>query len=451
MVRMLVSRSIYGAALLLLTACPSLADPLSGTWSEVITTGTVPPVRSRTAAIYDPAGQRMVIYGGYNGSLMRDSWALPLDGTNQWVDLAPTGTTPEAGWLHSGVFDAPRNRFLVFGGRDEDLFPCCTVVRGLNTTGTPGWSSAGAVGSVPSLSRHAAIVDPVRDRMLVFGGQDWGGSPTNQVWELSSLGGTPTWNQILLSGTPPTGRTFPSMVYDPVRDRMLVFGGRDGSNNHYNDVWALNLSGSPAWTLVATGGTPPSTRCAAAMIYDPLRDRLVVFGGVDRTPTYFSDTWELTLSGAPQWTQLSPSGPLPAGRAYVGAVYDAADDRMVIFSGADPFGRNDTWALSWASPTGVAAPFGIHGVSFTTPRPNPAGNDVFLEFTTSTPGWAQLDVIDPNGRMVRGLLAQALPEGPHQVRWNRTAADGRPVPTGVYLVRLRFGSESLTRRIIVVR
>ena len=52
------------------------------------------------------------------------------------------------------------------------------------------------------------------------------------------------------------GRTETSAVYDPVRDRMVVFGGAD-STHALSDAWALTLDDSPAWTPVGSG-TPPS-------------------------------------------------------------------------------------------------------------------------------------------------------------------------------------------------
>ena len=48
-----------------------------------------------------------------------------------------------------------------------------------------------------------------------------------------------------------------------------------------NDVWALSLSGSPTWAQLAPAGTPPGAWYGHSAIYDPARDRMVVFGGND--------------------------------------------------------------------------------------------------------------------------------------------------------------------------
>src|SRR5258706_5273345 len=94
------------------------------------------------------------------------------------------------------------------------------------------------------------------------------------------------------SGTGPTPRAGHTGIYDPVRQRMIVFGGNDGALS--NQVWALSLSGPPAWTLLTPIGTPPSPREAHAAIYDPIGDRMIVFGGTDGTLR--NEVWSLSLA-----------------------------------------------------------------------------------------------------------------------------------------------------------
>ena len=122
-----------------------------------------------------------------------------------------------------------------------------------------------------------AVYDPVRDRLVVFGGYDGTPCARNDVWVLS-LSGKPVWQQLFPSGTLPSGRSQTTAIYDPARDRILIFGGVDSSVTHLNDVWALSLSGTPAWTDLATAGEPPSGRSLHTAVYDPNGDRMIVFG-----------------------------------------------------------------------------------------------------------------------------------------------------------------------------
>src|SRR5262249_4971331 len=155
--------------------------------------------------------------------------------------------------------------------------------------------------------------------------------------------GSTTWYGLDVSGAPPDGRVNGSAVYDPVRDRLLVFGGMDPLDNYLDDVWALSLSGTPTWTRLSPPRPEPAARAGHTATYDPVRDRMVVFGGrVGGTP--LNDVWELSLAASPAWSQVTPSGSPPdSGQA---AVYDPVRGRMLVFAGDDSKSGLDVWALS---------------------------------------------------------------------------------------------------------
>jgi hypothetical protein len=246
-------------------------------------------------------------------------------------------------YAHRAIYDPVRDRMVVFGGYDGVHH--LNDVWALSLAGTPTWTELTPSGTPPSGRRyHSAIYDPVRDRMVVFGGYT-GEGYLNDVWALS-LAGTPEWTELTPGGTPPHPRYRQSAIYDPVRDRMVLFAGWYADTN-FDDVWALSLAGTPTWTDLTPGGTSPVPRLSHSAIYDPVRDRMVVFGGVEFG--YLNDVWALSLANAPAWTELTPSGTPPTGRWDHSAIYDPLQDRMVVFGGYDGFGyQDDTWALSLA-------------------------------------------------------------------------------------------------------
>jgi hypothetical protein len=215
----------------------------------------------------------------------------------------------------------------------------------------------GTEGAIPNARYlHSAIYDPVRDRMIVFGGFTKTSDLVNDVWALS-LAGVPAWTQLVPAGTPPSGRHLHSAIYDPVWDRMIIYGGVERTQQLacLGDVWALSLTGTPEWTKITASGGQPLPRFQHSAIYDPVRDRMVVFGGyyyggyrgADSKP--LNDTWVLSLSATPTWTQLAPAGDPPAPRYSHSAVYDPEHDRMVCFGGRAGAVLNDVWALSLKS------------------------------------------------------------------------------------------------------
>jgi hypothetical protein len=204
----------------------------------------------------------------------------------------------------------------------------------------------------PSRMSHTVILDPIRDRLVLFGGIE--DRARNEVWVLP-LAGASTWSLIDVPVPLPSPRRGHSAIYDPIGDRMIVFGGSldySGSTRR-NDVWALTLSGNMGWTELSPVGTPPSSRVEHSAIFDPDGSRMIVFGGHDGASR--NDVWALALSGSPSWSELSPAGTPPRPRNGHATIYDAPRDRMVIHGGEGSIytysgGPKDTWALSLSGP-----------------------------------------------------------------------------------------------------
>ncbi|HKW13408.1 MAG TPA: kelch repeat-containing protein, partial [Candidatus Krumholzibacteria bacterium] len=289
-------------------------------------------------AIYDPVRDRMIVFGGDDDGTWRyDTWSLSMTNPHPWSKLAPTGPTPPQAVPQTAVYDPVRDRMLMLSAGYGDP-ATLNDVWALNLSGAPQWTRLATTGPKPDIF-GPAVYDPVRDRLIVTDG-------SGAIWTLS-LSGTLQWTQIIAAGTSPGLRVFPAAVYDSTRDRLLLWGG-DGDVFLPTDLWALSLSGTPTWTQVPANGAPATGRFATTAIYDPVNDRLVIYGGSD----YHNrpEGWTINLSGTPAWTQLDTHDPYPHGRSFHTGVYDTARQRLVIFSGyqfahGSP-DRNDLWALS---------------------------------------------------------------------------------------------------------
>src|SRR5262245_44641906 len=131
--------------------------------------------------------------------------------------------------------------------------------------------------------------------------------------------------------TSPIARIENAMVYDSVQRRMVNFGGYDINFNRMNDMWEYEGLSRP-WANV-TPASGPSRRQGSAMAYDPVRQRILMFGGMDDNGTVIGDTWEWSTVSK-TWTPLSPS-PAPVARAGSRMVYDAVNDRIVLQAGVN--------------------------------------------------------------------------------------------------------------------
>jgi hypothetical protein len=363
----LLRRTLVATAL----ACSAVASPAhatdDGTWYAPSI--SQPGPRREHVGVIDTRARRAVIFAGWNfhsgdpSGLFNDLWQVDLDGGPSWAPLVPLGTSPGVRHSPQMGYDAARKRKIVFGGygrhaAGDDLDYLNDVFQ-LDLDGTAAWTELHPTGVAP-MPRLAgvAVYDPLRQRFVGFGGTR--GLPTD-TYELD-LSGDPAWSTIETGGGGPDS-TSPSnspppgygqtAIYDPVRDRMVMFGGStsDAYLGVTNDVWALSLGDDPAWTKLTPSGTPPSPRRTLTSIYDPVRDRMIVFGGWDGDQSdapFLHDVWALSLGDDPTWTELDPDGGPPVGRDAMSAVYDAIADRMIVYGGwSGQTMLSDTWILRW--------------------------------------------------------------------------------------------------------
>jgi hypothetical protein len=428
---------------LLLVPCPttSRADirTVDGYWYGQ-PVANPPAPRDFHLSIYDPVRDRMYVLGG-SGGTMGEVQVLSLSGTPEWSSFIPAGSPPDVQFT-KGIYDPVRDRIVLFGGVSDLTFS--NDVWALALAGTPTWSKLTPAGTRPAgRDDHSVVYDSVRDRLLVFGGTDTYDNGFNDVWSLT-LSGTPMWTPLTPGGTPPPPRFGHTAIYDAARDRMVIFGGAN-SVNSMNDVWALALGGSPAWTPLAPTGTPPSPRFYHSAILEPARDRMIAFGGLQQVET--NEAWALSLAATPAWTTLAPSGAAPSARFGHTAVFRSPRDQMLVYGGNDGSdGDPETWALSWLGP--AAAPVAtsdreLDAVVF----PNPVCKRADVRFTVPREERATLRIVDVAGRTVSTLWDGVADAGEHLVTWR--PAHG-VAPSGLYFCVLAADGHRVTQRLVLV-
>jgi Galactose oxidase, central domain/FlgD Ig-like domain len=439
-------------------SAPSNAVNPGSAWEE-IDVSVSPLARARHTAVYEPSRSRVVIFGGWNGSSpppsrLNDTWTLSLGRNPGWQEISPNGIPPSTRYWHSAIYDPVDRRMLVFAGLDWNPEVHAQDTWALSLDEHPEWtliSPSSPADVVPPRRReHTAVYDPVRRRMVIFGGINDSGR-LNDTWTLD-LAGDPTWSPLSIVGSPPPPRSGHSAVYDPTGDRMLVFGG-DPANN---DVWALRFSESPSWVLMAPAGPRPTPRREHSATFDAARRRMVIYAGAD--PLARTDTWALSLHGEPTWSALSPEGSRPPSRQSHTATYHAEGDVMVVFGGAGSTWLEDTWVLTTFSrpilgKAGRAIGPTCEGcVSWAGEfAPNPFTATTSLYFHLAHTGDLSLSVFDITGRRVHVVRSSALRSGSHEAGWDGTDLRGDPAAAGTYFVVLETADQRVMRRVVLMR
>ena len=128
------------------------------------------------------------------------------------------------------------------------------------------------------------------------------------------------------------------LFYDPQLERVvLVNGAQERAPARPTELWSW--SGS-AWELLDTAG--PEARSFAAIGHDPVRNVLVVHGGISGSGAAFDETLEWD---GRDWTVHQSDAGVPGPREGAGLAHEAATGRMLLFGGAVAFEQQgDTWA-----------------------------------------------------------------------------------------------------------
>src|SRR5439155_657382 len=156
-------------------------------------------------------------------------------------------------------------------------------------------------------------------------------------------------------------------AYDAYHQQVIVFGGSDATNQLLGDTWELDNVVIDDWVQLAPAASP-SPRLGAAMVYDAVNQRLVMFGGLGAGGVALAETWVYDGAG---WTRptLATSPPLREGGAMaldwsIGPTQSPANHptgAVVLVGGSDDLHApyDDVWqydGLSWQPTPAVLSP-----------------------------------------------------------------------------------------------
>lgn len=376
------------------------------TWTDL---GVIPSTSSPTI-MFEPRSGRRILVGQSLGQLAAWEWSgsawtliaaqaesarVSLIGADRargglyglvdgvwgsWVPGDPIArTSSDKAEINNGadaVNDVRRARVIQFGG---NLRP-----RSLPDPTNAMFEFDGDVWTeltplpIPSARRdHAMAYDPVRDEVVLFGGETIAGrSSETWVWN-----GT-EWRSVL-SALSPSARAGHAMAFDPVSNHVVLFGGATAPDVVSDETWEWD---GTTWTR--RSGEAPPARAFATLAPDPIGGGLLLFGGDDTSDFMLGDTWRLTTAG---WTRLS-TVIAPARRRLASLTVDPSRGRLVlvggervvpIAAGTTTLAYDDTW--EWDGGRWRALPESTHLVSDHVAFADPQGGNVM-----TAGGWGTL-------------------------------------------------------------
>ena len=311
---------IITVCLLSISVCSTTAQ----VWRQVSALG--PQARDEHAVAYDSARDRVVLFGGYNGSVrLGDTWEW-AGSTQSWTQLTPA-TAPSPRSSHAMAYDSSREKSVLFGGSEAGITG--TIYGDTWEWDGSIWTQVSTTGP-PIRFGHAMAYDNGRGKVVLFGGVNSSSGFLGDIWEWDGNNWT---NPSPLAS--PTGRSKPSMAYDSARDKTIMFGGLNYSG-YLGDTWEWDGS-AQVWTQL-TPATSPIQRSNHATAYDSGRGKVILCGGYFGG-AYLGDTWEL---GVTSWTKITTSGPI--GHYNSAITFDSTRGKIILFGGNSGLSHlGDTW------------------------------------------------------------------------------------------------------------
>jgi hypothetical protein len=92
-----------------------------------------------------------------------------------------------------------------------------------------------------------------------------------------------------------------------------------------------------------------------------------------------------------------------------------------------------------------------HAAVLMMPQPNPFTHETHLGFALTKEEHVELSLYDVGGALIAALVDEVFSPGIHGTVWSGRAADGNPVASGIYFVRMKTGAAVSTRRVILTR
>jgi hypothetical protein len=280
---------------------------------------------------YDAADKYVVLFGGWNGSRLGDTWTF----NGAWTQLTPL-TSPPARYAAMFAYDVQDRYVVLFGGvgASGTLSDTWKFVKG-------AWSHLSPANSPPALSEAGMVWDTADNYALLFGGLTATATASAATW--SFVGGAWTHRTPLAN---PAARVNLEMGYDDHDHWVVLFGGETTGGSVFSDTWNYTAG---KWTQQSPATSPPGVY-GGSLTNDTTDGYLVLFGGLNSTNKAQGATWTYVNS---TWTRLAPAVH-PSARAGVGAAFDKVLGKLVVFGGQSGSAYlGDLWtykSLVWLHP-----------------------------------------------------------------------------------------------------
>ncbi|CAN5782210.1 hypothetical protein BH24CHL8_BH24CHL8_10010 [soil metagenome] len=208
-------------------------DPTAEAWSRLPDGGAVPAARYGSCGAVGPDGRLWISHGFTDSGRFDDTRAYDF-AAGQWTEIVPVGERPIKRCLHDCLW-TPDGRFLLYAGQ-TDGEPALGDLWSLDPT-SAAWTRQDR--PEPE-ARQLYALATVDSTAFVFGGADADRRRLDSLFVLDL--DAEEWREAEPAGRSPAGRSGAALIADPDRERLLLYGGT-GTDETLGDLWQLDPAG----------------------------------------------------------------------------------------------------------------------------------------------------------------------------------------------------------------
>ena len=261
---------------------------------------------------------------------------LPLARYTRSVS-AETGESPAARGYHQMTYDTESQRVVLYGGQTgywlDPIYQ--NHETWLFDPETNTWTKKSPATSPGGFGGGDMTYDSKADRSVLSVLSD--NFSTLQTWAYDA--NSDTWIRLVDGPRRLVGQR---LAYDKESDRIIMFGGFDFSNfKLVDETWVYDYN-TNTWTDMQPG-VHPSSRNFIGMVYDAKADRVVLWGDWQRnyTPATDESVWTYDYN-TNTWQEFQHKKDGPDVRDYTMLAYDEKADKIIMYGGYD-YGNDETW------------------------------------------------------------------------------------------------------------
>lgn len=253
-------------------------DLATDRWTRLEPSGDAPAARFGHTGTW-VAGVGLVVWSGQSGGDFFADLNVYDPATNRWTRLPDAGAVPEARYGSCAALGPDRRLWVSHGFTHAGRFADTRTY----DFDTQAWAEVTPDGAGPvKRCLHDCLWSPTE--LVLYAGQTDGVAALGDLWTLDLTGG---WTEVA-TPEPPARQLYALAASESTG---WVLGGRGADGKFLDDLWTLDLL-TLAWQPVTLAGDAPAGRAGATLVADPARSRLVLFGGVGQSGA-LADFWAL--------------------------------------------------------------------------------------------------------------------------------------------------------------